>query len=283
MVEQTKSTQLVSRFARRNGQSRYGRVLPSFLQRPRRFQAYCVGTAKSGTHTIAGLLSHRYRTAHEPEDNATIDMILAAANGSINKREITEFVRKRDKRLRLELESSHFNHFFIDILVNEFRRARFILTIRDCYSWTNSFINHQLARGVSSDNWRRLRDLRFKPDKFKHAKEERILADHGLYTLDGYLSYWAAHNTRVLTAVPQHRLLVLRTNEIRQQVKEIAGFLNIPLESLDVTKTHLFRAKKDFGLLADIDRRFLEQKVNEHCRELMSKYFSEVLTLDDAL
>jgi hypothetical protein len=283
MLEQTKPTQVASRFARRNVQSPYRRVLPSFIQRHRKFQAYCVGTAKSGTHTIAGLLSHRYRTAHEPEDNATIDIILAAANGSINKREIAEFVRKRDKRLRLELESSHFNHFFIDILVSEFRRARFILTIRDCYSWVNSFINHQLMWGVSSDSWRKLRDFRFRPDKFNHARQEQILADHGLYTLDGYLSYWAAHNTRVLEAVPRDRLLVLRTNEIKRQAGKLAEFLNIPVESLDVTQTHSFQAKKDFGLLAEIDKGFLEQKVNAHCQELMSRYFPEVLSLDDAL
>jgi len=209
-------------------------------------------------------------------------MILAAANGSVDKREITQFVRKRDKRLRLELEASHFNHFFIDILASEFRRAKFILTIRDCYSWLNSFINHQLTWGVSSDNWRRLRDLRFRPDKFKHAKEEQILADHGLYTLDGYLSYWASHNTKVLATVPHDRLLVLKTNEIRQQVERIAEFLNIPVENLDATKTHSFQAKQDFGLLWEIDGKFLEQKVNAHCRELMSRYFPEVRTLDDA-
>lgn len=250
---------------------------PNFLLRrySRRFQVYCVGTAKSGTSSMSGLFCRRYRAAHEPEADLVLDSILAAVSGSINERELVERIRKRDKRIRLEIDSSSLNYWLLDVLVKEFDNAKFILTIRDCYSWLDSFINHQLTYPVS-DNWTRLRELRFRPYKFKHAKEEQIFAKYGLYTIDAYLLYWAKHNGDVLAKTPKDRLLVIRTQDISEGMDRIAEFLDIPAESLDVSKSHSFRAKKKFGLLGRIDRDFLEEKVDMHCRTLMDSYFPEL-------
>lgn len=249
--------------------------LPMCSIYPRKFHAYCVGTAKSGTHSIAEMFSLNYRASHEPEGKLMIDMILAASNGSITKIEQTEFVKKRDKRLWLEMESSQLTYFFIDILVENFVNAKFILTIRDCYSWLDSLINHQLSLPVSQ-NWLKLRNFRFKADEFKHTKEEKILAENGLYTLDGYLSYWATHNKNVLATVPENRLLVIRTHEITQNISRIAEFLGIHTKYLDVSKSHSFKSKKNYGLLSRIDRKFLEEKVDTHCKEIMDKYFPDI-------
>jgi hypothetical protein len=130
------------------------------------------------------------------------------------------------------MESSSLNYFFVDILVNEFSEAKFILTIRDCYSWLESLISQHLSTRVLSERywfrhyWGDVNDLRFRTNK-KHAKEEKVLADNGLYTLDGYFSYWREHNSKVLATVSEERLLVVKTQEINQSLRKMEEFLGI--------------------------------------------------------
>lgn len=254
----------------------YGTSRLRRLLYPRRFQAYCIGTAKSGTSSIAALFRKHYQAAHEPESQHIIDIFLTDARGSLDERELIKYIKTRDKRLGLELDSSQLNYFFLDILVREFVDAKFILTLRDCYSWLDSFINHQLTR-PASDQWIKLRDLRFRREGLEYAKEEKILVEHGLYTLDGYLSYWAHHNRKVLLTVPRERLLIVKTSEVSSETAKIADFLGIPLDSLDQKKSHSNKATSHIGIVSKIDKRFLEKKVETHCKELMDAYFPEMM------
>src|SRR4051812_19368550 len=155
-----------------------------YATHPRRFQAYCVGTAKSGTHSIAALLERRYRVCHEAEDDQMIDVVFAAAEGRMSDADVTRWLVKRDKRLWLEMDASQLNYFFVRQLATAFPDSKYILTIRDCYSFVDSFINHQLAR-PAPEHWRKLRDFRFKPEHYPPGEHERPLADRGLYSLDG--------------------------------------------------------------------------------------------------
>ncbi len=43
----------------------------------RAFHAYCIGTQKSGTHSIAGLFQPLYKAAHEPEHYELFQLLLA--------------------------------------------------------------------------------------------------------------------------------------------------------------------------------------------------------------
>jgi hypothetical protein len=245
-----------------------------YLLRPRRFQGFGVGTGKSGTHSLAGIFQRHYWTAHEP-DWLTVEMILAMARGSVSEPEIIDYVKRRDKHLWLEFESSNLTYFFIDYLVQLFPQARFILTLRDCYSWLESLFNQQLTHSVPA-KWRQLRHLRFGSDRFKHAPEEKILTDRGLYPLEAYLAYWAAHNHKILATVPQEQLLVIRTGEINQEIPRIAQFFNIPTERLDASSAHLYKASQKMGLLSRIDQGFLKDKVNLYAKDLMDQYFPDL-------
>jgi Sulfotransferase domain len=255
------------------------------LVQPRRFHAYCIGAPKSGTHSIAGLFERGYRARHEPESESVIKMMLATSEGSADEGTVRRFLKWRDRRLWLELESSHLLCWFVETLVRQFRHAKFIVTIRDCYSWLDSYINHQLGRDIAEDMpfWYDLRDLYFRPRAFRHAEAERVLAENGLYTLDGYLSLWATHNHKVLAGVPADRLLVVRTQEIRHDVGRIAEFLRVPQQSLDVGQSHLYRAKASLGIVRSIERDFLEEKVDRYCGELMGRFFPDIRSLDDAI
>jgi hypothetical protein len=241
----------------------------------RRFHAYCVGAPKSGTHSIAKIFGGSYRAAHEAAYEPVIGMILAAADGSAGRDRLVEFIRSRDRSLGLEMEASHLLFYFLDILLAEFEEARFILTIRDCYSWLDSQINNQLAY-IEADHWKDFGEFKYRHEALRHPREERVLAEFGLYTLDGYLSAWASHNRRVLDAVPPHRLLVVRTREISRDLQKIADFVGVPADSLSAGGTHSFKARRKFGLLSRLDEQYLEGKVNQHCRALMDAYFPEV-------
>jgi len=274
----TEQAKRVTRHVRR----RYRTSPLWFALHPRRFQAYGIGIAKSGTHSIAGLFETNYRADHEPENPLLVKTLLNASQRTIDLPWMTRLMRERDRRLWLEMDSSCINYFFLDILLDAFPDARYLLTIRDPYSWLDSFLNHQLARDAA-DYWTKFREVRFRPDRLRFAREEQILAERGLYTLDAYLSYWVAHNTSVLSLVPKERLLVVRTQEIVQDAPRIAAFLTIPADSLDTSRAHSFRAQAKYGLLNLMDRRFLEDKVQSHCRELMDQFFPEVRCLSDAV
>jgi len=245
--------------------------------RRRRAQIYCVGIAKSGTHSIADLFGDQVRANHEPDGHEVIGWIIDNAQGRLSDPEFETRIKRRDRRLRLEVDSSQLNAHFIEILVRAFPHAKFILTIRDPYSWLDSIINHSLSDSTPPA-WKRMRDFRFRPQLFQHSPQEKILKDNGLYTLDGYLSYWARHNSLVLDAVPHERLLVVRTDEITKRAQEIAEFTEIRRASADKENTHSFLARAKYGILDSIDGSYLNKKIEEHCSAYTRRFFPDAPT-----
>jgi len=248
----------------------------------RRCRLYCVGAAKTGTHSIGSLFNQSVRSAHEAESAEFISTILDISQGLLNKEDISTYIKNRDKKICLDIDSSQLNFFIINYLVNEFPDALFLLTIRDCYSWLDSFINDSLRR-TTSKNWVRLREQRFRSDVFSHPPEELFLKERGLYTLDGYLSYWTNHNNKVLTSVPANRLMVIKTNEITHRAYELADFAGIPRAAVKIENSHSFKNPTKFNVLQEIDQNYLEEKVQEHCSVLMQRFFPEIKTVHDGL
>lgn len=253
-----------------------------------RFKAYCVGIEKSGTTTIHAMFSKGgYRSAHGPGIRFLIYKILAYVDGKISKEKLVQYIEHRSKWLDLEMESSHELHEVVDILVNSFSEAKFILTMRDCYSWLESALNVYVYLSLRERYWRfdhiaKFVDFRFNTNS-PHAKEEKLLADYGLYTLDGYLSYWRKHNENIIDLVPKNKLLILKTNDINHRTHDIEKFLGIKQGSLPTDVRENIAKKKPFNLLSAIDKNFLEEKVALHCGQLMNQYFPEIKSCEDVL
>jgi hypothetical protein len=257
------------------------------LVHPRRFHAYCVGTGKSGTHSIAGMFRAAYRTAHEPETGPLIDVIVAELEGRMAGPAVARWLRRRDRRLWLEMDSSGLNAAVIGHLVALFPEARFVLTIRDCYTWLDSLLNHQLTRQHQlppqiAASWRKLREARYPPAVRVYSPGEEVLQENGLYPIGAYLKQWASQNRTVLKTVPPDRLLVLRTDGIGDSAGRLAAFLGIPPDTVDGAQAHLYRRNAEAGMLARIDRSLIEERVAEHCRELMGLYFPEIPDMTSA-
>lgn len=245
------------------------------LNYTRKSRLYCVGAAKTGTHSIDSMFDKTVRSKHEADSEEVIKKILDISEHRINREELLSYVRKRDARLCLDVDSSQLNFFLLDYLLPEFPDARFLLTIRDCYSWLTSFIDDSLRRGTSK-NWIKLREHRFQSSTLSHPPEERALQKRGLYTLSGYLSYWAKHNEKVLLSVPHDRLLVVRTEEISKRIYDIADFAGLPRSSVQAGQSHSFKNPEKFNVLKEIDKDYLQQKVQEFCAPLMNKFFPEI-------
>ena len=81
----------------------------------------------------------------------------------------------------------------------------------------------------------------------------------------------------MLTAVPSERLLIIKTLDFNQSISQIEDFLEITSGSLPRnTRINVRKAKDKYNLLSQIDRSFVEEKINLYCRELMDKFFPEV-------
>jgi len=241
----------------------------------RRFHVYCVGSAKSGTHSIASIFAQNYASSHEPEHSSLIQAILARAAGELSDRRLSALLADRDERLRLEMDSSQLNGSVIAHLAALFPASRFILTIRDVYSFVNSAIDHHMARAGGSENWRRMNQHKF--GGFPHTPHDRILEEKGLYPLNGYLAYWSRHNQCVLRAVSPDRLLIVRTNEIGQSMERIAGFAGVDIQTLDRTSSHAYPAVQKLNVLATLDRAYVEDRVHDHCHATMTRFFPNLV------
>src|SRR5258706_2052368 len=122
---------------------RLGRFVLRLRPLSRRFHAYCIGTSKSGTPSVAEIFGRRYRAAHEPGVEQLIDMMLAASSGKASQSQLVEFVRSRDSRLRLELECSHPLFHFLAVLSGDFPEAGFIPPTGDSISGLDSSLKSQ--------------------------------------------------------------------------------------------------------------------------------------------
>ncbi len=238
----------------------------------RRFHAFCVGTEKSGTHSVAALTARMYRSDHEPDYPWLIPRLTEPRFD--RPEEWDAYLRQRDRRLWLEMESNWLHIFKIEQLVRIFPNARFILTIRDCRSWLDSLANHVLANDVGPI-WRQAQRVYYRADQFTHQPGEEAFRDAGLYPIRAYLSAWARHNRHVLEVVPPERVLVIRTPEITKSADRIGAFLGIDPTSIDTERGHEYVNDRKFHLLQRVDPHFLEEAMHDCCGDVMARWFPE--------
>jgi hypothetical protein len=226
---------------------------------------------------MASIWGNQLKCAHEPNGNELLKIIINKLEKSIDHQAFEIAVVAFINAQNLDVNSSGINFFILDVLLKKFPRAKYILTIRDPYSWLDSLINHSMFKPCS-DNWTKLRDYRFRPDLYTHPPEERILKDNNLYTLDGYLKYWNHHNKTIIDNVPEKKLLILRTDQIQQNLDRLARFAGLKDSSKMVSNCHVFPARQKFDILSQINPVYLNRKIEEHCGALMRAYFPEINT-----
>lgn len=264
---------LPRRKVRRKARFAIGRVRPAAM--PRRIHAFCVGTAKSGTHSLHALFRRHYRSRHEADADILIPFLRQLAEDRPDPETVDRFVRAREERNRTEFHASHVQVGILPELVRLYPESRYILPIRDCRGWLESWINHELGRDPVLVDWYEWRDLAFGEDDSPTPFEEKLLGEFGLRPLRAYLRYWASHNDFVLNTVPPERLLVIRTTEIRERAPEIASFLGVRPRNLDRARSHQFQRTMQIPILSKLPEGYLDELVAEHCKDLMQRFYPD--------
>ncbi|MGH6888120.1 MAG: sulfotransferase [Rhizomicrobium sp.] len=247
----------------------------------RQFHAFCVGIARSGTVSITDQFPAQYRVAHEPESRFLTDKIVAYRRGRITSEKMSQYLRRRDRRMQLEMDSSYLNSEVVEFLAQAFPEAKFILTLRDCFSWVDSFTNFFLNRPefmMSKRHVQRHMALLFGEPPYEFSQHDRALERAGLHPLRRYLRYWRDHNRRVLDVVPDERLLIVKTNDIEKSGKRLERFLRLPHNSLRL-HIHANSALARHGLIGQIDPGYVRESIMDCCGDLMAEFFPEMLNL----
>lgn len=253
---------------------KYKSIFRVIFQR-RKFYAFCVGTPKSGTHSLAAMLSE-FRSAHEPDQAFMVHLIQWYKKQQINQKQVVQILKVRDDCNWLELESSHYCGEFVEELGDLSADTKFILTIRDCLSWLDSWFNHQLSRPMNP------RKAMFKIGRnnyydrgFSYTKYDAFLEGLNLFPIKSYLTYWNERNSKVIEMVAPQKLLILKTNEISKSKSKIARFLNIDLSKVKSEKSHQFKAKEKHDILKRIDPHYVFDTAMEVCGDLNNDIFPE--------
>lgn len=233
---------------------------------------------KTGTNVLASMFTG-VKAAHEAESGEVIEAVLDYDAGRNDWRRLRDCVVDRDERLGLAVDVSNVNLFLVDLFVALAPDAVFVLTVRDPFSWLDSIVNHYLARPATAQ-WRAFADHRFGGDGAAHPAEERILAEHGLYTLAGYLGYWTAHMAKAIDAVPADRLLVVPVDRIAAEAERIAAFGGFAATAVDRTRIHEYRNHAKRPIVQQIPPDHLEAAVHRHCGPLVRRFFPGILAPD---
>lgn len=245
----------------------------------RKFHAFCIGLPRSGTHTIACLFNGYYAAAHEPDPKETIIRIMDWNYRKSSKAEMLKFLSFRDRTFYLDLESSHYLHHIVDLLVEKFPQAKFILTVREPLSWLESEVNQNyITRDMSL--WRSLERYRY--SRYDYGYEfGNLIGIENIYPIRSYLSYWKDHVSKVINGVSPENLLIVDTFKISQEVHNIASFLDISSENLYINMNHSNKRNRVFNLYEAVNRNNVQKIVRSSCYEFIQRNLSFMINYLD--
>ncbi|MEM1178514.1 MAG: sulfotransferase [Acidobacteriota bacterium] len=238
----------------------------------RRFRAYCVGLPKAGTHSLAGIFQPTYRSLHEPERIELVEHFVGHVRKQVSDEQLLSYLRARDERLGLEMDASVYNYLVLPQLLELFPEARFIVLVRDCLSWVESAMRHSLGNistPYEMSFWRAWLRVR----RYRHEPEEKVLEDLKLFPLRSYLEGWSRFLRHVHQLVPEGQLLAVKTLEIAPSSGDLAAFLDIPQDTLNLENSHLFKAQVKERVLEKLDQDFVLALAQETCGSVMDHYF----------
>ncbi len=248
------------------------RLSPATDGLPPRGKIYCVGLFRSGTNTMYEIFKRSFRAEHEYMLMPTLSAVTDHASGETTRSQFVEFVANRDASGALEVDAAGFHFLYADVLLALHPRARFILTIRDCYSWLNSCI------GLLSDDFYRSEKAEFIGNvinNINHVSDGSFgwtARPRRKVCLKQLMKLWSTANTALLR-IPTDRLLVLRTGDLTNSIPAIAQFAGVAASDLDVD-----HANKGPGLnfLSCFDGERLNRLVQRYCGHLMAERFPGV-------
>jgi hypothetical protein len=181
-------------------------------------------------------------------------------------------LRRRSWQFNLEVDCANFLSPLAGEIAALYDDARFVLLIRDCFSWLDSRIEW-LATTSASPMWSENFAARYRRHADVPAREEAALTAAGLLPLASYLRYWAELPERVLREVPRDRVCVLRTEDLDDSNERLARFVGVDPSTIEVV--HVNHNPSRTGLLSTVPREFIVERAMEFCSPLMQRFWGE--------
>jgi hypothetical protein len=201
-----------------------------------KLHVFGIGQFKTGTTTLASIFSN-YNSAHEPEKSKLFNIIYRN-----DKNEIMNYIKNKESRMKLDMDSSGFNYSILPYLVIMFPDAKFIMTRRNMIDLFNSVL--QTVK-INKDGFA------IEVSKYYLGKPTENIPEQERVASDNYSMYWSIAdfckiinrvNRNILSIVPKNRLLIIDIDDGMKNIKKIAKFLNIPENSL--TYIHSNKSEK---------------------------------------
>ena len=242
----------------------------SFAPKRKGTRIYSVGLPRSGTKSIADILSPFVPAEHEPLHKETITHLLNWKRGQCSRREIKEFLKRRDERLGLKAESSHFMHYFIDEIKDIFDDVFFIMTVREPMGWIESEFNQNI-KTRNLEYWRNLEKYRYKRYENKYKIKE-LKSIENVYPIKSYLDYWQSHVKNVFSSTSKKERKIINTYRLSEKVNEI---LKVSGVEGNISKIENKRSNKSSGkpkIYKYISKKELSKMIKNHqCIEVINK------------
>jgi len=218
------------------------------------------------------MFARSFPSDHEFQVEDVLDTLVNRISGSMTDAEIRAFVRNRAATKPLVMDSCGAHFGILDILVEEFPEAKFLLTLRSVYSWMNSCVGKlygDFVGGWGSRAGDFMNALTFLPDG------TLLLEDRSgsKICLEQMMKAWVSINRRIQQVVPADRLLMLNTEELARSTGAIASFCGIEESLLDGCHSNPGQSS-DF--LKGFDAGKLQRLVDRHCSELMTERYPGV-------
>ena len=237
---------------------------------PRRLRLYGTGNGRSGTTTLARMF-RAYRVAHEIDQERSWVLATRVLTGEwdVNSWRVRSALRRRDLRYHLEVDVAGHMAPLAPALAQMHDDARFVLLVRDCFSWLGSVVDQRSI--IPRDRGRRYFQAKYQRHGATFAPEESALREADVFPVASFLQGWADGIQRVLDGVPAERLLVVRTEDIDTSVELLARFAGVPASTLQ--PNHANRNSSPVGLVGEVPTEFVVAQARAHCAPIMERYW----------
>lgn len=239
------------------------------MRRGRKLHCFCLGAAKTGTTSFASMFEESYRSAHEPDTVALTDAVAQVlGEGPANTEaisanwDVAAWLRDRDRRLNLEVEASHPLGYMAPWLPEVFPDAQFVITLRDPLPWLKSRLNFHLYK--TPPEWQKYRDLIWSRWHKGYHSEEKLLEEVGLYSIDAYLAQYSEQYQLLFKHLPEHRRLLVKTDDLDTSADRIGEFLKINPGT--ITQQHANAFSHQESVIDRLPEEFVAQRIEAHCQ-----------------
>ena len=251
---------------------------------PRKFHTFILSLPRTGTSSMASLFHEHHRSYTEFMEKEAMEAILAWDAGILSDVLLRDFILFRDQRGQLEMDSASFHHYYMDILLKDFPDAKYILTIRECYSWINSYLNLLMrwnlkfkAEKKTPPTWMaEYGKLCFGDFEWHYVDSPETIIAKVPDLLDGLLNYWIRTHRAIFEKIPNEKLLVIRTEQISHKLHDLANFIGVPFETLSHQHHHVNGDPEQVDLLQNYTKEAFYSKCWAIGGDVMERYFPEL-------